>query len=52
MCFNTTVTYNSLFKTSALPEISYDEDGHKQGAEGHSVADGIHDVKTLKEVFL
>lgn len=37
---------------SLIPEVSNDEDGHQQRAEGHSVANGIHDIQPLKEVLL
>lgn len=37
---------------SASPEVADDDDGHQQGAEGHGVADSVHDVEPLKEVLL
>lgn len=35
-----------------VPEVSNDEDGHKQRAEGHSIANCIHDIEPLEEVLL
>lgn len=37
---------------TASPEVANDDDGHQQGAEGHSVADGVHDIEPLEEVLL
>lgn len=37
---------------TASPEVADDDDGNQQGAEGHSVTDGVHDVEPLEEVLL
>lgn len=44
--------YKDSEKDAFLPEVSNDQDGHQQSAEGYGVPDGVHDIQAIKEVLL
>lgn len=46
------ICYKDSEGDALLPEVSNDQDGHQQSAEGYGVPNGVHDIQAIKEVLL